>query len=261
MNALTHGKRWNLAAKSAAAMALSSALMAPAPVSAGIPVFDGVGLVQAIFSVLEQVSQGLQQIQQYRTQLQQYENMIQNTLAPAQYIWDQANGTINSLRGALDDMDRFKRSLGSIDAYMAKFQDESFYKNSPCYQASGCTPQQQALLDQAKAFGSEAQKKANDAQIRSLDAQLTALGDEARNLTRLQGQAQGASGQLEAIAAANQLAGNQANQLLQIRSLLVAEQTQATTRMQFVADKEAQEAAAAAQLRRGTYRPSTNRAF
>jgi len=36
------------------------------------------------------VAQTLKQIEQYQTQLQQYENMLQNTMAPAAYIWDQA---------------------------------------------------------------------------------------------------------------------------------------------------------------------------
>jgi P-type conjugative transfer protein TrbJ len=43
------------------------------------------------------VAQTLKQIEQYRTQLQQYENMLQNTIAPAAYIWDQAQATINGL--------------------------------------------------------------------------------------------------------------------------------------------------------------------
>ena len=36
------------------------------------------------------MAQTLKQIEQYQTQLQQYENMLQNTMAPAAYIWDQA---------------------------------------------------------------------------------------------------------------------------------------------------------------------------
>jgi P-type conjugative transfer protein TrbJ len=64
------------------------------------------------------------------------------------------------------------------------------------------------------------------------------------------------SGQLEAIGYANQLASHQSNQLLQIRALLIAQQNAIATRNQALADREAKEAAASAQLRTGTYRPS-----
>ena len=68
----------------------------------------------------------------------------------------------------------------------------------------------------------------------------------ATQLQRLQTQAQGATGQMQAIGYANQLASNQANQLLQIRSLLLAQQNALATRAQADADREAQQAAARA---------------
>jgi P-type conjugative transfer protein TrbJ len=49
---------------------------------------------------------------------------------------------------------------------------------------------------------------------------------------------------VEAIGYANQLASQQANQLLQIRGLLIAQQNAVTTRMQAQADLEAQQQAA-----------------
>lgn len=49
---------------------------------------------------------------------------------------------------------------------------------------------------------------------------------------------------MEAIQAANQLASAQTNQLLQIRSLLVAQQSAAATLAQAQADKESQQIAA-----------------
>ncbi|HRE17780.1 MAG TPA: conjugal transfer protein TrbJ, partial [Rhodocyclaceae bacterium] len=48
---------------------------------------------------------------------------------------------------------------------------------------------------------------------------------------------------------ANQLASQQANQLLQIRGLLIAQQNAVATKMQADADKEAQQAAAGATSR------------
>ena len=83
----------------------------------------------------------------------------------------------------------------------------------------------------------------------NVDQQQTALVNDASNLQQLQQQATGAQGQLEAIQAANQFASAQNNQLLQIRSILIAQQNAEATRQQAIADREAQQAAAAQQIR------------
>ena len=63
---------------------------------------------------------------------------------------------------------------------------------------------------------------------------------------------------MQAIGYANQLASQQANQLLQIRALLVAQQNALATRAQVDADKEAQRAAASKALRSGALSRSTD---
>ncbi|WP_425512395.1 TrbJ/VirB5 family protein [Xanthomonas translucens] len=59
--------------------------------------------------------------------------MLQNTVAPAAYIWDQAQSTINGLMQAVDTLNYYKNQAGSIDAYLGKFQDVSYYRSSPCF--------------------------------------------------------------------------------------------------------------------------------
>ena len=249
-----------LAAKLALVIAVSSTL-AVTPVQAGIPVIDGTNLSQNIMTAIESVAQTLKQIEQYRTQLQQYENMIQNTVAPAAYIWDQATSTMNQLRGAIDTLNYYKNQAGSLDGYLSKFQDVSYYRSSPCFNI-GCTKAEFDAMKQASnKLNSEAQKKANDALFKGLDKQQDAMESDARQLQRLQSSAQGATGQMQAIGFANQLASNQANQLLQIRGLLIAQQNAVATRNQVIADKEAQEAAAAENLRKGEYRASPARTW
>ncbi|OIN07126.1 P-type conjugative transfer protein TrbJ [Oceanisphaera psychrotolerans] len=229
-----------LAAKMAA-LAFSVALITPVPVQAGIPVVDGTNLAQNTMSAMEAVAQTLKQIQEYQTQLQQYENQLQNTMAPAAYIWDQAQATINDLVQATNTLKHYKNQLGSLDAYLGKFQDVAYYRGSPCFNGSGgCTPSEQAAIEENRRLASESQKKANDALFRGLEQQQDNLQTDARQLQRLQSAAQGADGQLAAIGYANQLASNQANQLLQIRSLLIAQQNAIGTRMQADADREAQ---------------------
>lgn len=79
---------------------------------AGIPVIDGGNLAQNIMTAIESVAQTLKQIEQYQTQLQQYENQLQNTMAPAAYIWDQAQTTINRLIAAQNTLAYYENQLG-----------------------------------------------------------------------------------------------------------------------------------------------------
>lgn len=246
-----------LAAKLALVIAVSSTL-AVTPVQAGIPVIDGTNLSQNIMTALESVAQTLKQIEQYSTQLQQYENQLQNTVAPAAYIWDQAQNTITNLQRATDTLNYYKTQLGSLDNYLAKFQDVSYYRASSCFQRAGCTADQRAALDANSVTTSQALKKAHDAMFQGIDQQQSNLNNDAAQLQRLQAQAQGATGQMAAIGFANQLASNQANQLLQIRALLIAQQNALATRANADADKEAQRSAASKALRNGTLSRGTD---
>lgn len=231
-------------------VAIAAALNVPA--HAGIPVIDATNVVQTTISATQNVAAVEKQIQQYQTQLQQYQNMLQNTLAPAAWVWDQANQTINKLLQAQDTLSYYKNQAGSLDAYLSRYQDVSYYRTSPCFTSSGCSnSQRQALLD-AQANGSTAQKSANDAVLKAVDQQQQTLTTDAVHLRSLQSQATSAQGQMEALSAANELASAQTNQLLQIRGMLAAQAAAQATRAENVADKEALQAVAAQQLRDGS---------
>ncbi|MCW5239100.1 P-type conjugative transfer protein TrbJ [Verminephrobacter eiseniae] len=248
------------AAKLALAVALSSTLTVT-PVQAGIPVIDSINLSQNVVTAIESVVQTLKQIDQYNTQLQQYQNQLQNTMAPTAYIWDQAQSTINGLMDATNTLNYYKNQLGSLDSYISKFQDVNYYRSSPCFTAAGCSDAERAALQNVAKLASESQKKANDALFKGIDKQQTNLTADAATLQRLQSAAQGATGQMQAIGYANQLASQQANQLLQIRGLLIAQQNAMATKMQADADKAAQTQAADEQFRRGSFKPSTGRTW
>ncbi len=233
-----------LAAKIALVMALTGLPGVIPQAYAGIPVVDGMNLTQNIVTAMQSVSAVLQQIQQYETQLQQYQNMLQNTAAPASYIWDQAQATISGLLNATNTLNYYQNQLGSIDAYLGKFQDVNYYKASPCFTGQTCSAVDMATLTSNQQLASQSQKKANDAIFQGLKLQQTNLQNDASTLASLQSSAQGASGQLQAIGYANQLASQQANQLLQIRSLLMVQQNAVATKMQADADKDAQQTAA-----------------
>ncbi|MEH0876564.1 P-type conjugative transfer protein TrbJ [Pectobacterium cacticida] len=246
--------RWTL--RSVALVASITTVSIP-PVQAGIPVIDGGNLTQNIMTAIESVAQTLKQIEQYQTQLQQYENQLQNTMAPAAYIWDQAQTTINRLIAAQNTLVYYENQLGSLDRYLAKFQDVAYYRSSPCFNGSGgCTDAERAAMAENRRLASESQKKANDALFQTVSDQQKALKDDARTLERLQGVAQDATGQLQAIGYANQLASQQANQLLQIRTMLTAQHNAEAARIAAELDAEARGDARAEQMRTWTFRPS-----
>lgn len=230
--------------------------------ASGIPVFDGSNMTQNIISAMESVTQTAQQLQEYSTQLQQYQNQLQNTAVPSSYVWDAAQTTMSNLLGSIDTLSGYRSTLGSVNAYLDTYRDQNYYKTSPCFTVSGCTAAQRAALRTTEERAAEAQKRAFDASIRGIDQQQQGLTADATTLRRLQTNAQGATGQMQAIQFANQLASASGHQLLQIRALLIAQQNAETTRLQAQADKEARFAAASAQLRGGSaYRTSPARTW
>nr|AGH89278.1 TrbJ entry exclusion during conjugation protein [uncultured bacterium] len=253
--------RYILAAKKALLATFVASIMT-LPAQAGIPVIDGTNVVQTTISAVNNVQAVAKQIQQYQTQLQQYENMLQNTVAPAAYIWDQANSTINKLLQAQDTLNYYKNQAGSLDSYLKRYQDINYYRSSACFNSNiSCTADEINALRNTQQDSSEARKKANDAVFKVIDQQQETLQADADNVADLQSQATGATGQMKAIQAGNQLASAQANQLLQIRSLLVAQQNAAATLAQAQADKEAQQAAASESFRAGSYSKSPSKTW
>ncbi|WP_264866032.1 P-type conjugative transfer protein TrbJ, partial [Escherichia coli] len=168
-------ERGILAAKKALIVPFVASVMA-LPVKAGIPVIDGTNVVQTTISAVNNVQAVTKQIQQYQTQLQQYENMLKNTVAPAAYIWDQANSTINKLLQAQDTLNYYKNQAGSLDSYLKRYQDVNYYRSSPCFNSNvECTADKISALRKAEQNSSEARKKANDAVFKALDEQQETL--------------------------------------------------------------------------------------
>jgi P-type conjugative transfer protein TrbJ len=225
---------------------------------AGVPVIDGSNLSQNVLSATEEITQTIKQVQQYATQLQQYSNMLQNTAVPSSFTWANASQTISGLTNTLNTLSGFQSQFGSLANYVNTYQNLSQYANSACFNSIACTPGALASLNNTLKLGSQAQQKANAAEIQAIDSQQTALQNDAATLQTLQANAQTASGQMQAIGYANQLASNQANQLLQLRALLIAQQTAEATRNQVIADREAQQNAADQSWRKDTLTPVTH---
>jgi P-type conjugative transfer protein TrbJ len=246
----------------AIALILGSSLSVPAiAVAGGVPVFDVANMKQNVISAIEGVNQTMKMVEQYQLQLLQYENMLRNSVAPAAYVWNRAQLTTMRLMNAMNTLEYYRNQAGSLDGYLLRYQNPSYYMNSPCFGPNGCSVEERARLETNRRLNADGEKLANDAMIRSLDLQQAELQADAARLEELQRNAQDAPGQMAAIQAANQLASNQASQLMQIRGLLIAQQNAEAARQARMADIEAQQAAAAVQARQGTFRPSAPRSW
>ncbi|MBK5005757.1 P-type conjugative transfer protein TrbJ [Pseudomonas sp. S60] len=230
---------------------------------AGIPVIDGANValnqvtsIESIAQTAKQIEEYATQMNQYRTQLDQYENMVKNTVAPAAYIWDEANSTINKLMHAQDMLDYYTNQAGSFESYLDKFQDTNYYRSSPCFGSGGCTAADEAALQKQQELASTSQKNANDGLFKSIKQQQDNLKSDARQLERLQQAATTADGQVKAIQYANQLSSQQANQLLQLRMLMLAQQTAEANRHAAELDERARGEAQNRRLTEWTFKKS-----
>ncbi len=240
----------NLAAK---VLFFSLLVIVPGQAQAGIPVIDGgnlvqniVNVIQAIMRTVKQIEEYSTQIDQYRTQIDQYSNQIQNTMSPATNIWDDAVGTVNNLMASLDTLNYYKTSLGSIDAYLQRFNDYDHYLSNTMTDSE---------LESLWKLSSQSEKRANDALFRTLDQQQDALVSDANQLRSLQTSAQSANGQNEYLGYANQLASQQINQLLQLRAIALAQNNALAAKMQAEADEIARDRATRQRLMNVDYVP------
>jgi len=232
--------------------------------NAGIPVIDGANVAlnkvtsfESIAQTAKQIEEYVTQVQQYKTQLDQYENMIKNTVAPAAYIWDEANSTINKLMSAQDMLNYYTTQAGSMDSYLSKFQDVGYYRSSSCFQMGGCSGSDKEEIEKNEDQHSEAQKEANAAMFKGIAQQQENLKSDARQLERLQTAASTADGQVKAIQYANQLASQQANQLLQIRGLMIAQQNAIAAKAAAEQDQQARDTAAERNMTSGSFKKTT----
>ena len=212
--------------------------------NAQIATIDATNIVQSTISAQQAIKQTAQQLQEYQAQLQQLQNQIQNTINPSSFQWDNANETINKVLATVNTLKDFQSQAGSMAAFLNKYSDASQYKTSSCIGSGGCSTSQIQQINASQYTGSASQKTANDNMLLTINAQQQQLQSDANNLVNLQNNAQNSVGQMQALQAANQLASNQAVQLMQIRSLMVAQQTAEATRAETVVDREAQQQAA-----------------
>jgi P-type conjugative transfer protein TrbJ len=239
----------------------------PFTYAGGLPVFDGLNYANGLRQTAQIIDQVKRQIEQYQTQLQQFENeksqydtLLQNTRNLKHFNWDDAENTINKLLELQNQMNYYQQQAGSLNNWLEKYQDAGYYSTQPCFNGSGCTDAERNALQEKQQLSSTAKKRANDALFKIISRQQKNMAQDSQQLTRLQQGATSADGQMKALQYANQLASEQANQLLEIRSLLLAQQNMLAVVYQQQMDKQAQQEAAEKQALSGDLsKPSPHR--
>jgi P-type conjugative transfer protein TrbJ len=211
----------------------------------GMAVIDMANVKQTTVTAIENVEQTLKQIEQYKTQLMQYENMIRNTMAPPAYLWAQAQYSMNKLIYLTNTIRYYEQQHGGLDGYMQRFRNVEYYRSSPCFDLQGkCNDTAWKLLQEGQNTSTDAQKNANDSLLRGLSEHQNQIPLDAAHLQVLQQRTESAQGQMEALQYANQLAAYQANQLLQMRQMLIVQHNATNTQSQAEVDQKAMQQAA-----------------
>lgn len=151
------------------------------------------------------------------------------------------NGEIIPVPAPVHELLQKIHSQGQSDAYAASFADATTY-----YGRSG---QREAM--EAGFEGSRARKAANDALVKSLDVEQGRISDDAEALKNLAGMNKKVEGHARQLQVANAIAGSQANQMLEIRSMMLASESARAAESQAAADKEARAIATGKHLREG----------
>lgn len=260
--------------KKIAIFAVKTALIAsvsfavPQARASGIPVLDAANLSQSVMDVLESIQQGLTQVEQYATQIDQYatqvrqfEQEVQNTIAPAMYVWDKANQYVSMGQNIMNEVKAFADNPSALGSHFDKYQNPGTYRSSPCYKGTGCSAAQRKAEADRFDYQANASKGALETQVKMLAQELRQMRSDGNNLESIQQQTEGAQGRMQAAQAANQLAANTANQLLAIRGMLVASQQAEATRNQQLMDQEARRTAADEAATAGTFKRSQGKAY
>jgi P-type conjugative transfer protein TrbJ len=158
---------------------------------------------QNVASVLKLVDQYALQMQQYRQQLLQYTQQMKDGALPVAQIWGQVQKTMG------DMMNLVNQAQGSqMLAYLQQYKDLNGWLQSNGYYNPNTIQQGYAL-----------QKSTNDTALQMAQAQRAALLNDAQRFQALQGAAGSADGEDKLLSYANQIAAEQAQQLMQIRAL------------------------------------------
>ena len=167
------------------------------------------------------------QLQQYQTQLNQYTNMVTNTVALPTQVWSTAQSDIMRVQYLSNAASVLSGNSGSL---LTRLQSTSSYAN----QVGNLTNIPMQITGYQQNIGNNLSTMG-----RTLGMQ---QGQETNNtalLSTLQQHSQTAQGQMQALQAGNELAHQNATQLLQIQATLSTTAQMQATQMAVDADRKA----------------------
>src|SRR5208283_1086010 len=192
--------------------------VAPLALGSGIPVFDAplnstaavqlhqqiTTATQNVAAVLKQVDQYAEQVRQYQTQLMQYAQQLKDAALPVSQIWNQAQRTMGDMMNLVNQAQN-----GQMLAYVQQYKDLNGWLSSGGYYNPNTLQQGYAL-----------QKSTNDTALQLAQAQRQALLNDAQRFQGLESAAGSADGADKLMSYANQIAAEEAQQLMQMRTLI-----------------------------------------
>jgi type IV secretion system protein TrbJ len=217
---------------------LSALGLVPLALGTGIPVVDALlnstavvqlhqqitTATQNVAQTLKQIDQYVKQVQAYETQLMQYAQQIKDATLPVSQVWNQAQGTMRDMMSLVN-----QAQGGQMLAYLQQYRDlNGWLSSNGGYYNPDAIQQGYAL-----------QKSTNDTALQMAQAQRTALMADVQRFQGLQGQAASADGANKLLSYANQIAAEQAQQLMQMRALCNQMLEEAAARDAALANRQA----------------------
>jgi type IV secretion system protein TrbJ len=212
------------------ALLWSSTLLDVRPAQAQWAVIDVSLNLQQLNAFLQQVEQYVMQAQQLEQAILQYENMIKNTLDLPAAAWANIGISLNGLNTIIAN--------GQSIANQAKNINQAFTTMFPSYQTMRGTMVTNASYQSSYQTWSNNTRFSIQTNLGAASLVLNAKAADQSTLQNLQTQAQGASGNLQAVKAAAAVASEEVVQLQQLKVLLAQN---VATQSQYVADMEAKQ--------------------
>lgn len=218
-----------LSLTASASLAALLAVAAPAPADAQLSTYcvNCSTSVTQLSEYAKQAQSMATQLQQYQTQLNQYTNMVTNTVALPTQVWSTAQSDIMRVQYLSNAASVLSGNSGSL---LTRLQNTSSYAN-----------QAASLVNVPMQFTGYQQTIGNNLSTmgRTLGLQQGQEASNAALLASLQQHSQTAQGQMQALQAGNELAHQNATQLLQIQATLSTTAQMQATQMAVDADRRA----------------------
>jgi type IV secretion system protein TrbJ len=204
---------------------------APQNARAQWAVIDVASIQQQLIAYLEQVNQYLMQAQQLEQAVLQYQNMVKNTLDLPAAVWANVGATLNGLNTIIAN--------GQSIANQSKNLNLAFTTMFPTYQTIRGTAVTNTTYQNQYQTWSNNTRSSLQTSVSTAAQLLNAKATDQSTVSSLQSQAQGATGNLQAVKAAAAVASQEVLELQQLK-LLLAENV--ATQGQYIAELESQRA-------------------